>query len=101
MAYSAAIAFNTLKFANRLKAVGIKPEHAEAEAEALAEVFEVNLSRLTTKEDLQRLEESLRKDNELLRKDTAALEESLRKDMATMEGALRKDTAALEESLRK
>jgi hypothetical protein len=30
------LTFDTLKFANPLKAAGLKPEHAEAEAQALA-----------------------------------------------------------------
>lgn len=36
----AIIAFDTLKFAKRLKDAGILPAQAEAEAEALAEVLE-------------------------------------------------------------
>jgi hypothetical protein len=40
----AAILFYALRFANKLKFAGVLPEHAEAEAEALAELFEVNLS---------------------------------------------------------
>jgi hypothetical protein len=47
-----AVAFDTLKFANRLKKAGISPEHAEAEAEALSEVFETNLNELATKGDI-------------------------------------------------
>ena len=54
-----AISFNTLRFAKRLKAAGILPEHAEAEAEALAEALEVNLKDLATKGDLKHLEERL------------------------------------------
>lgn len=47
-------AFDTLKVANRLKAVGVPPAQAEAEAEVLSEIFESNLKELATKEDLQR-----------------------------------------------
>ncbi|HHW4679762.1 MAG TPA: DUF1640 domain-containing protein [Xylella sp.] len=39
----ASVAFDTLRFANRLKTAGVPPAHAEAEAEALAEVLETNL----------------------------------------------------------
>lgn len=46
----AAITFDTLRFANKLKSAGVLPEHAEAEAEALADVFEVNLNEVATKE---------------------------------------------------
>src|SRR5260364_40473 len=45
-------AFDTLRVANRLKAVGVPSAQAEAEAEVLSEVFEVNLKELATKEDL-------------------------------------------------
>src|SRR5260364_428605 len=67
-------AFDTLKVANRLKSVGVPSAQAEAEAEVLSEIFEVNLKALTTKEDLLR---------EIggLRKDMNAQYESLRKDV--------------------
>lgn len=48
-----AITFDTLKYANKLKAAGVPPQQAEAEAEALSEVFEANLNELVTKETLQ------------------------------------------------
>jgi hypothetical protein len=49
----ATLTFDTLKFANRLKHAGVPDKQAEAEAEALAEVFEANLKDLVTKADLQ------------------------------------------------
>ena len=54
----AAVSFNTLKFANRLKEAGVSCGQAEAEAEAeiLAEALEVNLKDLATKNDLAQLE---------------------------------------------
>jgi len=55
----AAITFDTLKYANRLKAAGAEPKVAEAEAEALAEVFELNLNEVATREDLKHMEERL------------------------------------------
>ncbi|MBI5140975.1 MAG: DUF1640 domain-containing protein [Nitrospirae bacterium] len=48
------LTFDTLRFANRLKKAGVLPAQAEAEAEALSEVLEVNLKELATKEDLRR-----------------------------------------------
>ena len=54
-----AITFDTLKYANRLKAAGAEPRIAEAEAEALAEVFELNLKEVATREDLKQMEERL------------------------------------------
>ncbi|MFU8789413.1 MAG: DUF1640 domain-containing protein [Methylobacter sp.] len=55
----AAITFDTLKYANRLKAAGAESRIAEAEAEALAEVFELNLKEVATREDLKQMEERL------------------------------------------
>ena len=54
-----AITFDTLKYANRLKAAGVDPKIAEAEAEALAEVFELNLKEIDNREDIKLLEERL------------------------------------------
>jgi hypothetical protein len=48
----AAVTFDTLKFANRLKQAGVPDQQAEAEAEVLAEALQVNLKDLVTKEDL-------------------------------------------------
>ena len=55
----AAITFDTLKYANRLKAAGAEPKIAEAEAEALAEVFELNLNEVATRDNLKHMEERL------------------------------------------
>ncbi len=49
----AALTFDTLKFANKLKAAGVPPAQAEAEASAISEVLELNLKDLMTKEDLR------------------------------------------------
>jgi len=57
--FMATITFDTLKFANKLKSAGVLPEHAEAEAEALADIFEINLKEVATKEDIKHLEERL------------------------------------------
>lgn len=45
--------FDTLKFANKLKAAGIPAPQAEAEAEALGEALQLNLKDLATKEELK------------------------------------------------
>ena len=55
----AVITFDTLKFANRLKSAGVPEKQAEAEAEALSEVLEVNFKDLVTNPSLDhRLRES-------------------------------------------
>lgn len=51
-----ALTFDTLKFANRLKAVGINPAHAQAEAQALSEVLGAVSPDIATKFDLRELE---------------------------------------------
>ena len=45
--------FDTLKFANRLKAAGVTPEQAEAQAQAIVEA--VGASDLATKADVRDL----------------------------------------------
>src|SRR5260364_336451 len=65
-------AFDTLRIANRLKAVGVPSAQAEAEAEVLSEVFEVNLNELATKEDLRATKEDLRREIGDLRTDMDA-----------------------------
>ena len=54
----ATITFDTLKFANKLKSAGVAPEHAEAEA--LANIFEINLKEVTTKEDIKLLKDDIK-----------------------------------------
>ncbi len=53
------ITFVTLKFANTLKAAGVPPEQAEAEATAISEILEVNLKDLVTKEDMHREKQNM------------------------------------------
>ena len=55
----ATITFDMLKFSNKLKSAGVVSEHAEAEAEALADIFEINLKEVASKEDIKHLEERL------------------------------------------
>ena len=49
----AAIAFDTLKFARRLKEVGVPEAQAEAQAELMAEAFLFNMDSLVTKDYLE------------------------------------------------
>jgi hypothetical protein len=54
---SMAITFDTLRYANTLKAAGVKPEFAEAHAKAEAEVFAETLTdQVATKYDINMLE---------------------------------------------
>lgn len=56
------LTFDTLKYANTLKAAGVPPAQTEAEAVALSEVLEVNLKEFTTKQDLKHKVDLLRCD---------------------------------------
>jgi len=81
-----AIAFDTLKFAKRLKEAGFTEQQAEALAAAEAELIEANLA---TKRDLKELEVALKRDiKELevaLKRDIKELETSLKHDMKELE----------------
>jgi outer membrane murein-binding lipoprotein Lpp len=50
-----ALIFDTLKYANTLKAAGVSPQQAEAHAGALSEALEMNLKELATKADVKEL----------------------------------------------
>lgn len=67
-----AITFDTLKFSKRLQDAGVPARQAEAEAEALSEVLEVNLKELATKEDMLAAQKDIRQEMELLRRDMDA-----------------------------
>lgn len=60
------LTFDTLKFANRLKAAGVPDKQAEVQAEAMADALEVNLKDLATKADLQAVKDDLQKELLLL-----------------------------------
>jgi G3E family GTPase len=54
--------FDTLKFANTLKAAGVPDKQAEAQAVAFAEVIQINLKDLVTKDDLAATAKDLRQE---------------------------------------
>ncbi len=51
--------FDTLKYANTLKAAGVPEKQAEAHANVLAEAFAGNFKDLVTKDDLRATEQRL------------------------------------------
>jgi len=75
----ATVTFDTLKFANQLKTAGVPAGHAEAEAKALSEVFETNLSELATKADLREVEIKIEKTELALRQEMSNLKFELLK----------------------
>ena len=66
--------FDTLKFANTLKAAGVPDKQAEAQAVAFAEIVHLNFKELVTKDDLERVAADLRKD---LKQDNKDVEQRL------------------------
>jgi hypothetical protein len=105
------VTFDTLKFANTLKAAGVDARQAEAEAFALSEILEVNMEKLATKSDLELLRAAMRSDMESLkiatkhdieslRSDTKADIESLKTDIESLRSDTKADIASLKASTR-
>jgi hypothetical protein len=61
--------FDMLKFANTLKAASVPDKQAEAQATAFAEVIQINLKELVTKDDLVLTKQELLRESNDLRKD--------------------------------
>lgn len=96
--------FDTLKFANTLKAAGVPDKQAEAEAVAFAEVFQINFRELVTKADLDQVVKELKRDiadlrNEL-RREIADLRTELRQGLADLRTELRQGLADLRTEFR-
>jgi hypothetical protein len=74
----AVMTLDTLKMANSLKAAGVPEKQAEAEANIFAEMMQVNLKELATKQDVEQLGKDLRQEMQQLgkelRSDTTQLE---------------------------
>ena len=51
--------FDTLKYANALKASGMPDKQAEIQAEVLSEALQVNFKELATKDDIKALDEKI------------------------------------------
>ena len=58
--------FDSLSYANRLKAAGMDAGLAEVQASAMTEVIHGHLQTLSTKQEVQQLGHDLRKDMQLL-----------------------------------
>ena len=69
--------FDTLKFANTLKAAGVPGQQAEAQAVAFAEVIQVNFKDLVTKEDLALAKNELKQEIAQVRTESKQDSESL------------------------
>lgn len=78
--------FDTLKFANTLKAAGVPDKQAEAQAAAFAELIQVNFKELATKEDVDRLTKATKEDIERLGKE-------LRREMSDLKEEMKREIA--------
>ena len=88
-----AIAFDTLKFAKRLKEGGFTEPQAEALAAAEAEFIEENLA---TKRDVAELKRDMKELEVTLRRDMKELEVTLRRDIEALRVELKRDMKDLE-----
>jgi hypothetical protein len=73
--------FDTLQYANRLKAVGVPEKQAEVQAEVLAEIID---SKLATKYDLELVKSELKRDIKELELKIELSEERTHKNIARM-----------------
>ena len=88
-----AIAFDTLKFAKRLKEAGFTEQQAEALADAEAEFIEQNLA---TKRDIA----DIKRDIADVKRDIKELEVTLRNEIKQLDVALRNEIKQLDVTLR-
>ena len=75
--------FDTLKFANTLKAAGVPDKQAEAEANAFAEIIQIQVKDLATKADLDRQSEGLNREIAEVKKDLKQEIADLRKEVTS------------------
>ncbi len=99
------VMFDTLAYANKLKAAGVDPKAAEAQAEVNAEMITTLLeSTLATKQDLTDMSVALTQDITHLRAEFTQniihLRSELKQDMAALRAELKQDTADLRAELK-
>lgn len=99
-----AVAFDTLKFAKRLKEAGFTEQQAEALAEAEAELFETHLA---TKQDIAELKRDIEELRAELKQDIASLDHrieevraELKRDIAGLDHRIEGVRAELKRDLR-
>jgi len=97
--------FDSLTYANRLKAAGMDGGLAEVQASALTEVIQDHFHSLSTKQEVQQLSLDLRKEIQLqgqdLRKEIQLQGQDLRKEIQLQGQDLRKDMQLQGQELRK
>jgi dsDNA-specific endonuclease/ATPase MutS2 len=92
------VAFDTLAFANRLRASGMEQKQAEAQAEAQAGLLSdmVN-NKLATKDDVKREISELRHE---LKSDIAELRHELKSDIAELRHEVKTEIAELRQEVK-
>jgi len=95
--------FDSLTYANRLKAAGMDGGLAEVQASVMTEVIQDHFHTLSTKQELQQVGQDLRKEMNLmgqdLRKDMNLMGQDLRKDMQLLRLEVQKDMQLLEQRM--
>jgi len=92
--------FDTLKFANTLKAAGVPDKQAEAEAVAFAEVIQINFRELVTKADLDQAVKDLRREIGDLRTELKRDIADVRGEIADLRTELNREIADLRQEFR-
>jgi len=83
--------FDTLKFANTLKAAGVPDKQAEAQAVAFAEVIQINFRDLATKEDVALIRADIDRVAKELRAEIDRIAKELRAEIGRVGGAGKDD----------
>ena len=94
-----ALHFDSLTYANRLKAAGMEAGLAEVQASAMTEVIQGHSHNLSTKPELQQLGQDLRKDMQSLKselhQDMQSLKSELHQDMQSLRSELHQNMQSL------
>ena len=95
--------FDSLTYANRLKAAGMEAGLAEVQASVMTEVISSHFQNLSTKQEAQQLGQDLRKDMQSLRldlqKEMQSLRLELQKEMQLLSLDAQKDMQLLEQRM--
>jgi len=88
--------FDTLKFANTLKAAGVPDKQAEAQAAAFAEVVQLNFKELTTKDDLASVRADLERVAKAAKEDLDQAVRELKRDIADLRTEVKHELQAMQ-----
>jgi hypothetical protein len=95
--------FDSLTYANRLKAAGMDGGLAEVQASVMTEVIQDHFHNLSTKQEVQQLSLDLRKEMHLmgqdLRKEMHLMGQDLRKEIQLLRLEVQKDMQLLEQRM--